>query len=154
MHSLLQTICGIIQDDILLKKIFENKVGCEAKVFMKLSREEYDICRDMELYSLVNSWAPQIDITQIDILGQKKITEDIYVYINELRAGLDEIKSDLDHVTENQRTMMVSLEKQQDTVFIDPVLEIPGLYAQGRLGFRVIWRSFGEWLKYKFRRKK
>lgn len=68
-----------------------------------------------------------------------------------LAAEIRQIHNDAEALTKNMHFLRQSMESpQKEAVISDPVRQVPALFAEGRLGFKVILRSIKAWLGYKF----
>lgn len=65
------------------------------------------------------------------------------------------LKNDIAALTKNMHFVFNSASVGGETeVYTEPLQQIPAMFAQGKLGLKVIVKSFKAWLKYKFSRKK
>lgn len=76
-------------------------------------------------------------------------------------SQLDKIQEDIIELETNMHLLLKSfsnksIETNQNFVsgLQEPVNEVPYLFATGKLGFKVLIRSFCSWIRFKFRRKK
>lgn len=146
--GLMQTLCVGVSEDILLKKVFELEAGCSTDIFLKLYYDEYEIYRDRVFAVTSERYIPQINIYEL-----KKSIVDTNDRLNEISAELADMKKNMASMFRLNQSQGMQSGKNAH-IYNDPMSEIPALYSQGRLGFKVIWRSFTAWLGYKFRRKK
>lgn len=142
---LLKRLCAKIADNVFLSKLFESAVGCECGVFSNLSADEYDVY--MQKYQDPKKAQTTVAVVQNDTLI-KQISSDVKAFNDRVAAMQKEINA-------MSRQYISSVSKAESAPrYSDPVNEIPNLFAQGRLGFKVIWHSLGAWFRYKLRRKK
>ncbi len=72
-----------------------------------------------------------------------------------LSKEISKLKNDIAALTKNMHFVFNSASAGGETgVYAEPLQQIPAMFAQGKLGFKVIIKSFKAWLKYKFSRKK
>lgn len=68
---------------------------------------------------------------------------------------INKLKNDIAALTKNMHFVFNSASAGGETeVFTEPLQQIPALFAQGKLGLKVIIKSFKAWLKYKLRIRK
>lgn len=68
---------------------------------------------------------------------------------------VNKLKNDIAALTKNMHFVFNSASVVGETeAYTEPLQQIPAMFAQGKLGLKVIMKSFKAWLKYKFSRKK
>lgn len=143
--SVMQYACRLSRKDALLNKLFELKTGCEADFFLALNHEEYIVYKSYIAAEKANS-------EHTDIAVFKKTLTEIKAELENVNKELTEAKSGITVLEKNQNFAANTALNQP--FFADPALDVPNLYAQGKLGLKVILRSFKAWLKYKFKGEK
>lgn len=64
------------------------------------------------------------------------------------------LKNDIAALTKNMHFVFNAAASEKKETMADPVQQIPAMFAQGRLGLKVILKSLKAWLRYKLSRKK
>ena len=73
----------------------------------------------------------------------------------EMSEEIRKLKNDIAALTKNMHFVFNSASVSSETeAYTEPIQQIPAMFAQGKLGLKVIFKSFKAWLKYKFSRKK
>lgn len=126
----LQRFGSQIQENILFRKFFENQIGIDLDDFLGLNYEEYDVYRTY----VMGRRNSIVTVTTTE----ETIIEDIKSVLETLEKEFSIIKTKLIFPAYNVSGI------------IDPVTEVPQLYREGKLGIKIIVKSFGGWLKYKF----
>ncbi|MBD5535197.1 MAG: glycosyltransferase family 2 protein [Lachnospiraceae bacterium] len=130
----LQKFGSQIQEQILFRKFFENQIGMGLNDFLGLNYEEYDV------YKTYITGRKNSIVTAT--VTEAPIIEDIKSALETLEKEFTIIKTKFIFPIHNVSGIT------------DPVTEVPQLYREGKLGLKIIIKSFGGWLKYKFSRKK
>lgn len=73
--------------------------------------------------------------------------------LKELQSGLAALQRDIAALSINQHLMFARLSTPQNSTFNDPVVLVPRLYAEGKLGLKTIMRSLWCWVIYKLSKK-
>lgn len=140
--SVMQYACQLSRKDALLNKLFELKTGCNADFFLAMDHEEYFI------YKNRIETVEKIQFGNGGTVTFEKTLKEIKAELENVKKELSEAKSGIITLEKNQ--FLAENAATQQAFFTDPALEVPNLYAQGKLGMRVILLSFKAWLKYKF----
>lgn len=135
-YSGLRELAGKCTNDLLLSRLFEERLGCSTDDFVKLDDTGYSLYK-----ALVKNDANTSEIRQK--AGETK-------QLSEISKSLESLKKDM-AVLKARPAMSVV---QTAPAMLDPSVEVPKMYYEGRLGFKTIWRSFCGWLKFKFGGKK
>lgn len=129
----------------LRKEVFrltdtENSVGTIKAVLEGFARNRQESIKEIEEHvkALKIDYSERSD--KIEKI-QEEITA-IYMNMNSIMQG-----------TVNG-SFNVSPQATGVSAFNDPMTEVPYLYATGKLGLKTIFKSFGGWFRFKFRRKK
>lgn len=136
-----------VQQDFLLRKFIEITVGVETDEIWSMNREQFIVYK-----SYVRGTGNPV--TTIDCAMQNTLLEDMKAVLDSTKKELSDMKRDVAIIKSKTVTVNMPAPTAPGTVIGDPCVDIPKMYREGRLGFKIIWRSFWGWFKYKFSRKK
>lgn len=151
-YEVLQGYCKKIQDDFLLKRIFEGMVGFESDEFLSLNYGQFIIYKTHVKGVLK-------PVTAIDCAVQNKLLKDMKEVIDSNKRALEATQKSLTDMKKDvsaikAKPFTVAVPAATGMVISDPYIDIPKMYREGRLGFKTIWRSFWSWFRFKFSKKK
>lgn len=151
-YEILQEYCNRIQDDYLLKRIFEGMIGFESDVILSMDYVRF------ELYKTHVKGAGN-PVTAIDCAVQNNLLKNMKTTLDANKNVLDLAKKELTDIKKDvlaikAKPFAAAPVNAAGVVIGDPYIDIPKMYREGRLGFKTIWRSFWSWFKFKFGRKK
>jgi hypothetical protein len=129
-YAYLQNYAKAITNDIILKKIFESRVGLSPEHIELLSEDEYGIFR--EIQNKINDTYVEDDLSDIEArIGS--VEKDI----KNAECRIRGLFCDLDNIYDRGEVNLSS----GDYIHI-----VPQLFRDGRLGMRVALKCLGGWL--------
>ncbi|MBQ8927025.1 MAG: hypothetical protein IJ055_01960 [Oscillospiraceae bacterium] len=157
-------------DNFTLQKIFSLNTGVPAADMQHLDLEAYRTLRS-ELFRLSDTESSVAAVTDIVDHSNQRYAENVRRIENSVKTlskecsgesvELRKLRDEIAAMTANMHFLMQNMEQGNFTAgsgapvgFQDPVNEVPYLFATGKLGLKVVFRSFNGWLRYKFSRKK
>ena len=132
-------LCKKCKASPLLNLLAEKRVGCKMEDFLHFSPEEYELYRKLSRENNASSFVAADPAVQDGLLDK----------VSKMEMSLEELKKDVAALRTEQKIYTAPFSNQP---FLDPVKDIPRMYREGRLGFRIILRSFKCWLIYKLGR--
>ena len=157
-------------DNYTLQKIFTLNTCVPSADMEHLDLEAYRTLRS-EMFRLSDTESSVATITnvvdhstQYYIDNVRRIENSVKTLSKECSSEgteLRKLRDEITAMTANLHFLMQNAEKGGKNEksgaasgFQDPVNEVPYLFATGKLGLKVVFRSFGGWMRYKFSRKK
>ncbi len=140
--GLLQRFFMTVKDDFLFRSFIETKIGFKTDDFMILSYDEY-VAYKLHVTGINKIVAP------IDITAQEKLLKDMKVLLDETKGEIADLKKSVVLFKSNYYSPT-----QNSSLYKDPVVDVPKLYYEGRLGLKTIWQSFCGWIRFKLVGKK
>ena len=131
-----------VKDDFLFRSFIETKIGFKTDDFMILSYDEY-VAYKLHVTGINKIVAP------IDITAQEKLLKDMKVLLDETKGEIADLKKSVVLFKSNYYSPT-----QNSSLYKDPVVDVPKLYYEGRLGLKTIWQSFCGWIRFKLVGKK
>ncbi len=133
------------------RSIFEEECGLKPEEMLELDLAGYLEYRSIKNVPVQN---PKEQTEILKTLIEKKCSEQDK-QIKKVVAELGITQTNLHLLEKNINKKMSAFENactpiQQVSVIQDPITEVPGLFAEGRLGLRVILKCIASWIKCKF----
>lgn len=176
-YEILKKFGEEISDNYVMSKIFNLNTGVHVSDLENIDLSGYKTLKE-EIFKFSNN-TNGINVTA-DKSGDKRkeeIITAIKVNMQNMRekyaensGNMNKIREDISSMSKNLHYLMQKVESNEIisnsnnesivnnrievTSFSDPVMEVPYLYATGKLGLKTIVKSFRGWFRYKLSRKK
>lgn len=90
-----------------------------------------------------------------EVKGLESAEKSLEKEVKNLRQEVKSLKKDIELLTKNMDSVITTVSNaSKPLALMNTRKQVPALYAQGKLGLRVLIKSFKAWLKHKLSRKK
>jgi len=155
-YGLMKEIGEDVCTDRILNRFYELYLGVP---YVEAAVMEYPVYRKLraKAFDLKNAEKSVYDIKAAmnhAMAPQRAAAEKTNREIVETRKNVTEMNKRMEALSAEVGLLVKNLNSSQRNSIADPIKEVPQLFAEGRLGLKILFRSFGAWLRCKLGRKR